>query len=126
MTSYTAEEIRRAFLDARGNYGVRDVDTLLAELRKAKASPAFADSETITVKELRDAYANVGDIFNDDSLLAWIREHREPDYPHGTVWKDTGGVIWFRTSDKMWYRFGSTVKFADERPRRPLRQMKEA
>ena len=123
MSSYTTEEIRRAFLDARGNYGVRDVDTLLRELREAKANHEFADTDTITVKEFREACANIKDAFTDDSMLTWIYEHREPKYQVGTVVRDAIGHCYLRAARGSWLRFGTTETFPDDKPRRPLKRM---
>ena len=76
---YAEEEIRKAnrdmgYADVRAT---RLLDYIDAERKKV------ADTDTITVREFREAYAAM-EIFDDNSMLAYIREHREPDYPGRT------------------------------------------
>lgn len=120
MKVWGENEIRAAWREA--GLKTMDINRLLYQLDKQPSVTEFADTDTITVKELREAYAGVDGGFNDDSLLAYIREHRE-NCPAGTVWMDRNNVIWQRTRDERWAQFGSSI-WANTVPARPLRQMK--
>lgn len=131
VTSYTEEEIRKAFT-LQGNIIHYSLGELLIALAKLKDDHVhdFADSDTITVKELRDAELRLRDTgttltmpFTAGKLLQDISEHREPDYPYATVWKDYNGTYWFRTSRNAWLRFGIAPEQPHDLPRRPLRRM---
>jgi hypothetical protein len=99
-------------------------EVLVRELKKGHVHD-WAPADTITVKELREAYMNVEDAFDEGTLLRYISEHREPEYKPGTVWKDSVGVIWLRGQNKSWTRCGSVCTHNDGAPRRPLTPMVE-
>ena len=116
------EEIRKAMQRALAWSGTNGMaDKLIEELRNIH-SP-IADTDTITVRELREAYDAAMEIFDDNSILAYIREHRE-NYPAGTVWMDRNNVIWQRTINERWTQFGTSSTWDTSIPVRPLRQMK--
>lgn len=122
---YTEEEIRKAMQRALAWSGTNGMaDKLIEELRNIH-SP-IADTDTITVRELREAYDAAMEIFDDNSILAYIREHRE-NYPlvkAGTVWMDRNNMIWQRTKNGRWTQFGTSSTWDASAPVRPLRQMK--
>lgn len=127
MKTYTEDEIRKAWDRAKGNYGCKDLGLFLSELKKADREHDFADTDTVTVKEVRDAARRVfvlpGRNLGAD-LLKDISIHREPEYPCGTVWSDANGVIWLRTTDRKWLRFNSLSIYDDDIPHRPLTEMR--
>ena len=98
-----------------------------------KKEDDLADTDTITVKELREAW------HRDRNPAAWtsqrldtflrdISKHREPEYPYASVWRDNDGIVWMRAMDdrdrvNMWLRMGREGKYSDGYPKRPLRRM---
>lgn len=131
MTSYSAEDIRRAFA---GHDRLNESEVLWALM---KNNPVWTDSDAVTVKELRECLTRM---FPDDrcgkcgtpfhgkdkpylAVLKDILDHREPEHPYATVWKDDSGVCWFRSSDKHWMRFGYSERYPDDKPKRPLKRM---
>lgn len=132
MISYTTEEIRAAFREA-GNLphagmaklGVRELLWLLA-ITENSMHAIWTDGSTVTVKELRDAEKRQSSqLYSVKDLLQSIEDHREPEYPPGTTWQDSGKppVPWYRTGDGMWLRFGREGEFSHNYPVRPLRRM---
>lgn len=134
MTTYSEEEIRRAAekLGFAKNYA----DALIGKLMKDDHSHDFADTDTITVKEVREAFRRMlpngctqcgasfhGKDIPSEAFLRNISEAREPSYPPYTVWQDKNGVFWYRTWSKEWLQFGSTERFADSALSRPLRKV---
>lgn len=102
----------------------------------------FADTDTVTVREIRDAFRRIlpdgrcqmcgakfhGNDPPSEYFLRDISEHREPEYPRHSVWKDDNGVIWQRTSAArsryaQWLRMGMDGIYGDSSPKRPLRRM---
>lgn len=141
MRSYTEGEIRRAWNLATSrieleNLHMSTADVLISELKKKDHVHDFADTDTITVKELREAWlrANAPErvaITNFARLLTDISSHREPEYPYASTWKDGNGVVWQRAMDddgkvNMWLRMGYKGKFSDNYPKRPLKRMDTA
>jgi hypothetical protein len=138
MGSYAEEEIRAAWNRATSrieaeNLSQCTIDVLISELRKKDHVHDFADTDTITVKELREAWrranapASVA-IANFAMLLTDISSHREPEHPYASTWKDDNGVVWQRAMDgngkvNMWLRMGHAGKFSDSQPKRPLKRM---
>ena len=135
--SFTEEEIRAAWRKT-GLSSFSDVwlETLFTELnRKKNRVHDFADTDIITVKELREAwnraYPTAFPLRGADFtvLLKNISEHREPEYPYASTWMDDNGVVWHRTMDDgggkvhMWLRMGYPGKFSDSQPKRPLKRM---
>ena len=133
MTTYSEEEIRRAAggLMFAGNYA----DALIRKLEDDH-SHDFADTDTITVKEVREAFKRMlpngctqcgasfhGKDIPSEAFLRNISEAREPSYPPYSVWQDKNGVFWYRTWSKEWLQFGNAGKFADSAPVRPLRKV---
>jgi hypothetical protein len=136
MESYTAEEIRRAYivlgrLDSVG-------EKLIGKLHELKTdhSHDWADDDMISAKEIRAAWGRTfagrdGGVFAGsassacEKFLQDISEHREPEYPVNTVWQAANNVIWLRVSDfgGRWAKFGSVGIYPHNAPERPLRQM---
>lgn len=84
--------------------------------------PAIRDSDTFTFAELRKVMGSSwtgGPI----SLIHAIKMQREPDYPVGTVVRDTNGTYWKRIDQKRWKSFDHILFFADGVPARPLQVM---
>jgi hypothetical protein len=123
--SYTAEEINQALTAIGGN----TLGILVGKLREMQANDGhvhdFADDDTLTVREFKAALTRMTDAggWDADRFLRDISEHREPDYPPRSVWKDRNGVAWCRTRDKRWTQFGISVTWADAVPARPLLRM---
>ena len=133
--SYTEEQIRGAYDTANVPFmqssGIRlSADELLWQLGRARGTdvhPVWADSDTVTVKELREAGSRVP-VSNPDPLAAILKdiaEHREPEYPPGTTWLDSGkpAIPWYRTGSGMWMKFGQEGTFSHNTPVRPLKRM---
>jgi hypothetical protein len=132
MTGYTEEEICEVY--KRKGWTSHFAGQVIADLRKGREHVHdFADTDTVTVRELREAWKRCGidtpfradGMTEMENFLRDIREHREPEYPAASVWKDHAGRIWFRTSDKRWMRFGKAEIFPHDRPVRPLKRMRE-
>lgn len=135
--TYTEEEIRQAWGRAalHWNQGDRAVieHRLIAELGKKDHRHDLADSDTVTAKEVRNAWDRLDAMQGPGSitsgqLLRDISEHREPDYPAYSVWKDANGKIWQRTSVPrsrygQWLRMGMDGIHGDGSPERPLQRM---
>ena len=127
--SYTEEEIRKAWkvLELSG-FGSTYINTLIQALKAEDAHlHDFADADTITVKEIREAWTRMGNPATwtsqrADVFLKDISEHREPVYPQGSIWRDRVGLIYCRDG-RNWLRFGTQVTFADNVPLRPLKRM---
>jgi hypothetical protein len=135
---YTEDQIRKAWITAFGGphmhadptFPTWSSDALVRQLKEDDHVHDFADTDTITVKELREAWmrANAPEtvaLANYAIFLTDISKHREPEYPAGTVWKDRKGVIYRRTVDGRWQQFGTSSIQADIVPSRPLSQMIE-
>jgi hypothetical protein len=125
MTSYTEEEIRKAF-SLQGNSIHYSLGELLASLRKLKDTHVhdFTDDDTITVRELRESWERVrGPSPGTGLLLEDISKHREPEYPAGSVWRDRNEVTWMRVAGRKWKQFGNVMAWADNVPARPLKRM---
>ena len=100
-------------------------ESVIAELKKdSHHHHDFADHDTITVKEIRESWKRLcyGTIADVNTLLRDISTHREPEHPHGSVWKDRNGAIWFR-SGNTWLKPGDSLVYTDTRPLRPLQRM---
>lgn len=126
MTGYTENEIRAAIAGMGTFVPATYAESLLTRLRKPDMHAIWTDSDTVTVKEFREAYAAAsGEIFDDSSLLRYIAEHREPEYYPGTIWEDSGKppVPWYRTGNGMWLRFGHAGEYSHNYPVRPLKRM---
>jgi len=131
MTSYATEDIRRAF-EGKGRLSEPELIWRLATLENDPVE--LADSDTVTVKEVWQAQARLaGDYPLSSSgarqylgnLLEDILQHREPEYPPGTTWMDSGNppVPWYRTGNGTWLRFGEEGTFSHNSPKRPLKRM---
>jgi hypothetical protein len=126
MRSYSEDEISRAFLaiGVRWNTLSGQLISKLRDMQEAHVHD-FADTDTITVREVRDAWERVRGPGTPDLLFRDISEHREPEYPAGTAWEDRNHTThWYRLANGKWYRFGSSTTFEDHVPVRPLRRMK--
>ena len=132
IVSYTEEDIRRVLKNS--NYRYITAEEVIRRLRQDGGEDAhmhdFADTDTITVKELRDAWKRQYGPDSADKMLMTvilddISKRREPDYKPDTVWKDVNGTVFCRTSDKRWMQFGTVSVWADIVPKRPLYQMHE-
>ena len=129
--TYTEDEIRKAWkiLEMSG-FGASYIEVLLQALemnRKDNHIHDFTDDDTITVKEIREAWTRMGNPATwtsqrTDVFLKDISEHREPVYPQGSIWRDRVGLIYCRDG-RNWLRFGTQVPFADNVPHRPLKRM---
>lgn len=133
MTGYTEDQIRTV-LREMGLVPASYAEAFLAKLRKTDVQnpgktdmhAIWADSDTVTVKELRDAEKRQSSqLYSVEHLLRYIAEHREPEYPPGTIWQDSGKppVPWYRTGNGMWLRFGREGEFSHNYPVRPLKRM---
>jgi len=130
--SYTEEEIREAARElwptASGSQWISQLLDKMAEQREKK-DHGFADTDTITVKELRDAYTEVGetgDGWDDDSLLTCVRAQRRGRYRPGQVVRDADGEYWkflLNGTKTGWLRFGSDAHWGYGAPRWPLEVM---
>lgn len=124
MTSYTEEDIRETLRRMGWTEDSRKV--LMERLKENSHVHDFTDDDTISVKELKDAWRRRLSLVSQDTvtdLLKDISEHREPEYPIGTVWEDAHGQVYFRWSRTQWMKFGTQVRFADNIPARPLKRM---
>jgi hypothetical protein len=89
----------------------------------------LTDTDIVTVKELREAEQRMrplgfpSQVFPVQAILDDVMEHREPEYPAGTVWQDANGIPWQRLPDGMWLKMGSDGKYSYSAPRRPLERM---
>jgi len=138
MTGYTEDEVRKA-IKALEFYSHGHLEKVIENLREMKSGHLhdFADNDTITVKEIREACKRIlpndccqkcGASFHagdkpSDYLLQDISSHREPKYPVNSTWKDADDQIWHRISGNYWKRMGESGGFPDSTPRRPLRRM---
>lgn len=127
MTSYTEDEIRRAMKECPC-WTVSAVLTSLKENQRDNHAHDWADTDTITVKEIRAAWARIQGLGEPGSVTASqflrdISRHREPDYPVNTIWKDADGAIWHRIPDGKWGRLAQAGISPGDAPKRPLRQM---
>jgi hypothetical protein len=131
LKSYTENQIREAFREAesvilRGGKIRLSAEEVIWQLaRGSDVHAIWADSDTVTVKELREAGSRVPVSDPDPlaSILRDISEHREPEYPPASVWEDDNGVRWQRTSNEMWLRMGRVGEFSHGYPKRPLKRM---
>jgi hypothetical protein len=139
QVNYSEDEIRRA-VDGEVRLFKPDLtaELVIARLTKNRENAHdFADADTVTARELRDALKRLfpdgrcetcGAFFHGsdtpgDAVLTNISEHREPDCPAWSVWKDANDAIWRRTPEMKWEKFGVRVSFSDVYPKRPLRRM---
>lgn len=125
---YTEDQIREAWVKAFGGVHMPtfpswSADALVARLKKDNHMHDWADTDTITVAELRTAYNTVEGGFGD--LLRWISEHRDPTLRVDSVWRDDRGIIWQRTTARKWLRVGFAGTWDDQTPKRPLHEMAE-
>jgi hypothetical protein len=127
VTAYSEEQIREAW-EALPGFGRSHLETFLLALRGPAPGHEhdFTDTDMITVREFRAALKRMTDAggWDAERFLRDISEHREPDYPVRTVWKDADGVLWYRVSSAGWCRLiqGSPI-VPDSMPKRPLRRM---
>jgi hypothetical protein len=126
--TYTEEEIRRAWGRTASNWNQNQVNLLIAELEKKDHRHDLADSDTVTAKEVRAAWDRLDALQGPGSvtsgqLLRDISEHREPEYPVKTIWKDADGSIWVRLPGMRWGRLAQLNISPDNAPKRPLRRM---
>jgi hypothetical protein len=108
---------------------------VLARIRKAVMKgkephvKELTDTDTVTAKELSDAEQRLrplgypSTVFPVKAILEDVLAHREPQYPSGTVWKDTAGIVWERLPDGMWLKMGAEGRYSYNSPERPLRRM---
>ena len=133
--NYTEKQIREAFgtedVPFLQGSGIRlSADELFRHLGKS-TKPVWAESDTVTVKELREVWERwfpatlPGHEHSFRAFLQDIREHREPEYPPGSTWLDSGNpaVPWYRTGNGTWLKFGREGTFPDDAPVRPLKRM---
>lgn len=134
MRSYTAEEIREAYkallrVASAGEELIGKLEKLQEEGEKHIHD--WADDDTVTVREIREAWNRrridvpIGKCpgVQASELLKDISEHREPEYPPSTIWKDYDGAMWVRIQGKRWGRLAQLQISPDSAPKRPLRQM---
>lgn len=98
----------------------------IPEEEDSRVHALWADSDTVTVKELRDAEKKQRSaLCGVEDLLKIIDESREPEYPVNSVWKAKDGMIWLRVADDggRWSCFGSAGTFSHNAPERPLKRM---
>ena len=136
--SYTEEEIRKAWkvLELSG-FGSTYINTLIQALKAEDAHlHDFADADTITVKEIRETFQRLlpedscrmcGAKFHggdkpSEYFLKDVSEHREPEYPVKTYWKDAKGKIWY-TSGETWQKMQGAEGESHDIPLRPLKKM---
>ena len=120
MKIYSEAEIRAAW--ERAFHGKITPGALFKEL---EGETQMKDTDTVTVKEIRAAWQRIDRLeavgsVTANELLTDILINREPEYPIGTVVRDRDRIHWYRTSGNQWYQFGSSMKFTDEAPKRPL------
>lgn len=121
MADYTEEEIRKAF----------QLVQLVSGNVPATAGGHehdFTDTDTITAKEVRDAWRRLDALQGPGSVtvssfLRDISEHREPAYKTGKVYRDKTGVYYRRAVSGAWQVFGTSRFYDDRIPERPLREM---
>ena len=138
---YAENEIRSAMRELKVFFAPAEAGLLMNKLKENKIDHVhdFTDTDTITVQEIRAAFKRIlpndccqrcgskfhaGDI-PADYLLKDISEHREPDYPSGSIWKDADGWVWQRLSSRTWWRMASDTTFRNDAPVRPLTRMEE-
>lgn len=95
MRSYTEDEIRTAVarlqMFGRADYSG---DSLLGKLAELKGTPVLADADTVTAKEMRDAWKRIDSLTGSGSVTAEqilrdISEHREPEHIPGRIYRST-------------------------------------
>lgn len=126
---FSEDEIRRAWGNSPGPSHIEQLLLCLRGIRRNNVHPTWTDSDTVTVKEIREAWqrkypdsfplrgADLADFLRD------IAEHREPEYPYQSTWKDADNVVWQRTAKKMWRKMGQEGEFTHNYPKRPLKRM---
>jgi hypothetical protein len=121
--TYTEEQIRRAWvLRLNDDTDINELIYALRKLRKDNHMHKWADDDTITVKEIREAFKRQTSAagFNVPMFLRDISEHREPEYPLGTVVRDAKGKFWMRAEGNFWVSFGSITATMHRDLARPL------
>jgi hypothetical protein len=133
LVTYTEDDIRKAWKQTGlGTFSELWLESLITALNEKKDHVHdFADTDIITVKELREAWngRTVNGMIarnnqDPEALLRNISEHREPGYEIGTVVKDNTGCVYLRLKTG-WWRFGSSMVFEFSAPKRPLFRMTE-
>lgn len=125
--TYTEDEIRKAWkiLEMSG-FGASYIEVLLQALemnRKDNHIHDFTDDDTITVKEIREAWTRMGNPATwtsqrADVFLKDISEHRE-NFPEKAVVQDPEGNIW-RLREGKWQAFVTLYTVGYMVPHRPL------
>lgn len=125
MTSYTEKEIRRVARELPF-LAVATEELLIERLRKNTKDNHvhdFTDTDTITVKEIREAWGRLNyrltTAGGPEGLLLDISSHRE-NFGNNSVAEDPEGNIW-KLKGGRWQIFGSTMTVSYGTPRRPLR-----
>jgi hypothetical protein len=99
-------------------------------LRRLTPKPAaYDDAETLTLGELKKALGDVQDltqrIAHDVAaeIMNHVMDHREPQYPEGTMVRDADGEYWQKTHPSGWLAFGVELPYPDDEPKRPLEEI---
>lgn len=107
----TEDEIRRAA--GRLNRLLCSLEAAMSELTKDSHVHDWADSDTVTVREIRDSFnrkmygtINGTALNGAGELLEDISSHREPAYIPGRTYRDARGRYWQRTREENWMTFG--------------------
>jgi len=129
--TYSEDDIIRGL--SRAGVGSITAGTYLASIRqnamKKEEAPVWADSDTVTVKELLEAEGRLkpqgfpSTVFSLNRILQEVSASREPEYPAGTVWKDASEIVWMRAEGEMWLRMGWSGSYSHTYPKRPLKKM---
>jgi hypothetical protein len=135
---YSEEEIRKAWRKATREIERSDktypktIDTLMDILKGGNGHVHdFADTDTVTVKELQEAEQRLRrpgsslSSFSTGKLLRDISEHREPYYAGNTIVKDADNRVWKMSPNRKWLRVEWIGVSNDDQPVRPLRVLRE-
>lgn len=123
LVTYTESQIREAWdKRLRDDSDINELIYALKKLPRGNFVHEWADDDTITVKEIREAFKRLTSAahFNVPAFLRDISEHREPEYPLGTVVKDAKGQFWQRAEGMYWASFGQVTVRTNNIPARPL------
>jgi len=107
------------------------MDAVLTEARWLREPSIASDDDVLTVRELREWQKrqnarHISPLFakdvNIDGVIRDIVSHREPEYPEGTVVRDSDGKgNFYRRQGVHWSGFGSSRLWPDRHPVRPLK-----
>jgi hypothetical protein len=124
----TEEKIRRAA--GRLGWDPSRTRMLISEMERNDHIHDFADDDTVTVKEVRDAATRLRPagfpgvvIFPVEDLLKDISSHREPAYIPGRTYRGQDGEYYHRMTAGDWRRGSDGKLVPRNHPAKPLELM---